>query len=465
MAGGTRAVAGTVVALGLAVAAGGPADARAQAYTPGSAGVGDPYFPKSGNSGYDVSHYEIDLRYRARSRRGVASTVVTATATQGLSRFDLDYRGPEITALTVDGRAAEFVRRGQELIITPPAPIDDGDGFVVEVSYDGRLRRLTDPDGSLEGWIPTRDGAFVVGEPRGSPTWFPCNDHPTDKATYGFRLTVRKGRKALANGLLVDRERRPRWTTFVWREDEPMATYLATATNGRFDLDRSPVAGIPSVVAVDPREARRSRRPLRKMGRMLALFEERFGDYPFAATGAIVDHAPFVGYALETQTRAVYDHAPDEATVAHELAHQWFGDAVTPERWSDIWLNEGFATWSELLWGQHSGGRSLRRSFRDLYEVPARDRRYWNPAPGNPGGPRNLFDLTIYLRGAMTLEALRQEIGDAAFYSILGRWYAEHRFGNATTPELIALAERESGRQLDEFFDAWLFQRGKPKNW
>jgi aminopeptidase N len=465
MAGGPRAVAGTVVALGLAVCAGGPADASAQAYTPGSAGLGDPYFPKAGNGGYDVSHYEIDLRYRARSRRGVATTVVTATATHGLSRFDLDFRGPEITDLTVDGRPAGFVRRGQELVITPRAPIDDGDRFVVEVSYDGRLRKLTDPDGSLEGWIPTRDGAFVASEPRGSPTWFPCNDHPTDKAAYGFRITVRKGRKAVANGLLVDRERRRRWTTFAWREDEPMATYLATATNGRFDLDRSPVAGIPSVVAVDPREARRSRRPLRKMGPMLGLFEERFGAYPFDATGAIVDHAPFVGYALETQTRPVYDRAPDEGTVAHELAHQWFGDAVTPERWSDIWLNEGFATWAELLWGQHSGGRSLRRSFRELYEVPARDRRYWNPPPGNPGGPRNLFDLTIYLRGAMTLEALRQEIGDAAFYSILRRWYAEHRFGNATTSELIALAERESGRRLDEFFDVWLFQRGKPKDW
>ena len=466
MAGGSRAVAAAVAAFALVVTSAGTVpESRAQAYSPGSAGVGDPYFPKSGNGGYDVAHYEIDLRYRARSRRGVASTEIAATATQGLSRFDLDFRGPEITGLTVDGRPAEFVRSGQELIVTPPAPIDDGDEFVIEVSYDGRLKRLRDPDGSLEGWIPTRDGAFVVGEPRGSPTWFPCNDHPTDKATYGFRLTVRKGRKALANGVLVERVRQPKWTTFVWREDEPMATYLATATNGRFDLDRSPIAGIPSVVAVDPREARRSRRPLRKMGRMLTLFGERFGEYPFASTGAIVDHAPFVGYALETQTRPVYDRAPDEATVAHELAHQWYGDAVTPKRWSDIWLNEGFATWSELLWEQHAGGRSLERSFRDLYEVPARNRRYWNPPPGNPGGPKNLFDLTIYLRGAMTLEALRLEIGDAAFYSILRKWFSQHEYGNATTPELIALVESESGAELDEFFDVWLYERGKPKRW
>ena len=198
---------------------------------------------------------------------------------------------------------------------------------------------------------------------------------------------------------------------------------------------------------------------------MLTLFGDRFGAYPFDATGAIVDHASFVGYALETQTRPVYDRAPDEATVAHELAHQWYGDAVTPERWHDIWLNEGFATWAELLWANHTGVRSLRRSFRILYEVPRRDREYWNPPPGDPGGPKHLFDLTIYLRGAMTLEALRQEIGDDAFFTILRRWYAEHRFGNATTPELIALAESVSGRQLDEFFDVWLFQRGKPKDW
>jgi aminopeptidase N len=463
---GARAFAASVtVALAVGASAVAAGEARAQGHSPGSSGLGDPYYPRSGNGGYDVDAYDIALRYRPRSHRAVATTAIAATATQGLTRFNLDFRGPEISELTVDGQPARARRKGQELIVTPASPIDAGDAFGVEVAYRGRLRPIRDPDGSIEGWVPTRDGAFVAGEPRGSPTWFPCNDHPTDKASYSFRLTVPKGRKALANGVLVERAQGAKTATFVWRQDEPMATYLATATNGRFKLSQSAVGEIPSYVAIDPREARASRRPLRKLPAMLDLFSSSFGPYPFSSIGAIVDRARRVGYALETQTLPIYDRAPNEATVAHELAHQWYGDAVTLERWSDIWLNEGFATWAELLWERESGGRTLKRSFRDLYRVPAARRGYWNPPPGDPGGPRKLFRQSVYLRGAMTLEALRQKIGDAAFNSILRTWFAEHRYGNATTAELIALAERESGLELDEFFDVWLLQRGKPRNW
>jgi aminopeptidase N len=458
-----------VVALATGVALAAAPAARAQGHAPGAAGTGDPYFPRSGNGGYDVSHYGITLRYRPNSHRATATTVISATATQGLSRFNLDFRGPEVTALTVNGRPAGFTREGQELIVTPPVPIDDGDEFEVTVAYAGKLGLLRDPDGSIEGWVPTGDGAYVASEPRGSPTWFPCNDTPTDKATYEFRLKVPKGRRAFGNGVLVDRVRSAKTTTFVWEMEQPMATYLATATNGRFKLTRSTVqtaAGpIPSYVAVDPGEARDSRRPLRQIPSILGHFEPAFGDYPFSSTGAIVDRAPRVGYALETQTLPVYSAAPRAIIVAHELAHQWYGDAVTPERWVDIWLNEGFATWSEWLWEEKIGRRSLERSFRRFYDVPARDREYWNPPPGNPGGPKHLFALSVYVRGGLALEALRQKIGDDAFYSVLRRWVAEHQYGSASTPELIALAEEESGRQLDEFFDVWLYERGKPKQW
>ena len=321
---------------------------------------------------------------------------------------------------------------------------------------------VRDPDGSLEGWFPTGDGAYVAGEPRGSPTWFPCNDIPTDKATYQTSITVPNGRKAFANGVLVERTRGPRNTTFVWRQDEPMATYLATATNGRFKLETSTFGGIPSYVAVDPREAKASRGALRKMPEILEVMESQFGPYPFSSTGAIVDRARFVGFALETQTMPVYDRAPDDVLVAHELAHQWFGDSVTLARWADIWLNEGFATWAEWLWIAHRGGPSTKQTFKRLYRIRAGERAFWNPPPGDPGGPRKLFDGTVYVRGGMTLEALHQRVGDAVFTSILRRWAAEHQYGNASTSEFIALAESESGQDLDAFFAEWLFTPGKP---
>jgi aminopeptidase N len=457
------AVSGVALVVALTIATAGLA--HAQTHTPGSPGLGDPYFPRSGNGGYDVSHYDLALRYRPRSHRASATATVSAVATQGLSRFDLDFRGPAISRLEVGGRAAEFRRSGQELIITPPAPIDDGGEFEVLVAYAGRVRPVRDPDGALDGWIPTRDGAYVVNEPRGAPTWFPCNDYPTDKATYEIALTVPKGRKAFGNGLLVDRVRGAKTTTFVWRMDDPMATYLATATNGRFRLTRSTIAGLPSYIAVDPVEARDSRRPLRKLPAMPGYFEPLFGPYPFESIGAIVDHTNRVSFALETQTLPVYASAPPALTIAHELAHQWFGNSVTPERWSQIWLNEGFATWSEWLWQDRVGRRSLERTFRHFYEVPASDREHWNPPPGNPGGPKHLFADSIYVRGGLTLEALRQKIGDPAFSAILRRWTAEHAYGNASTGDLIALAEEEAGRPLGDFFDVWLFQRGKPKRW
>jgi aminopeptidase N len=241
-----------------------------------------------------------------------------------------------------------------------------------------------------------------------------------------------------------------------------MASYLATATIGNFRLTRSSFAGIESLVAVDPREARASAGPLSKIKPITRLFSKLYGAYPFGQTGAIVDRAPEVGYALETQTRPIYDQAPDEATVAHELAHQWFGDSVSLERWKDIWLNEGFATWSEWRWGEEAGGRTTAQVFKELQQTPASRAAIWDPPPASPSGPAQLFATSVYVRGGMALEALRQQIGNDAFYSTLRAWVSQHAYGNATIDEFIALAEAQSGQQLDELFSKYLFKPGKP---
>jgi aminopeptidase N len=439
-----------------------PSTAAAQSFGPGGDGVGDPYFPTAGNGGYDVAHYDLDVDYTPKGARIDAVAAITATAIHDLSRFQLDFSGPKVSSVTVDGQPAVSRSEGGELHITPAAGIAAGAQFTTIVAYRGRVGPTKGKLGS--GWIPTRDGAFVAGEPRGAPTWFPCNDHPSDKATFGFRITVPKGRKAIANGVLVDHSRTARESTWVWREDNPMAPYLATATNGRFRLTESAYGAIPSYVAVDPREAKASRRGLRKLPAILDHFQALFGEYPFSSTGAIVDHASFVGYALETQGIPVYDRAPDEVLIAHEVAHQWFGDSVSVARWSDIWLNEGFATWAEWNWIEHTGGPTTARTLRDLMRIRPGDRTFWGPAPGDPGVKR-MFDATVYVRGAMTLEALKQKVGTDVFFSILRRWTAEHRYGNATIPDFIAVAESESGIELDEFFRIWLFDSAKPRDW
>ncbi|HEX2128811.1 MAG TPA: M1 family metallopeptidase [Solirubrobacterales bacterium] len=446
----------------IATALAAPAAAQA-APTPGAAGLGDPYFPEAGNGGYDVSQYALDLRYQ-RSGAIRANATITAGATQDLSAFNLDYAGPRVRRVSVNGAAAQFAREGHELVVTPAAPLPTGSTFTVKVDYRGEPGTITDPDGSKEGWFKTGDGAVVLGEPRGSTAWYPCNDIPTDKASFRVEVTVPRSLRAISNGKLVGRERRGGRVIYEWRQREPMSTYLATLAIGRFQIDRGRVAGVRYLNAIDPRLARETKPVLRRTGRMLRLFKRLFGPYPFSQVGATVDRAGFVGYALETQTRPTYTSVPDDVIVAHELAHQWFGNSVGLTRWSDIWLNEGFATWAEWRWTQERGGRTTARQFDEYYSEPASETAIWEPPPGDPGGPKNLFAESVYIRAAMTLEALRQRIGTDAFLATLQAWAATYRHSNATTAEFIALAEQRSGQELDAFFQDWLYEPGKPQS-
>ena len=430
-------------------------------FAPGSAGVGDPFFPEAGNGGYDVADYDLDLRYSPNTRKLVADAEITATATQDLSAFNLDFRGPRVTSVEVDGVDAGFDRSGPELVVTPSAGIADGSRFRVEVGYRGRPGPLTDADGSEEGWLATEDGAFVVGEPQGSTTWYPANDYPTDKATFSFEVEVPRGVEAIANGKLVERQRTRGSTTWRWRENQPMATYLATVTIGQFEIDRSRVAGIRSLVAVDPKLPDGAG-GVEESAAILKLFKRLFGPYPFDDVGAIVDDASFVGYALETQTRPIYDRTPSEVLVAHELAHQWFGNSVTLSSWPEIWLNEGFATWAEWRWDEQVGGPTTAEQLRLLERTPASEDELWNPPPAAIPGPQQLFADSVYVRGAMALEALRQEIGEPAFLKTMRAWAASHAYSNGTIAEFIAIAEAQSGSELNPFFDRYLYQPGKP---
>jgi aminopeptidase N len=429
----------------------------------GAPGVGDPFFPLAGNGGIDVQHYALRLAYDPATRRLDGTARLAVVATQDLSRFDLDLRGFSIGGVTVNGRAAAFDRSGQELRITPARPLRRGSWFSVAVSYAGVPEVIVDPDDSEEGFVPSADGATVVGEPQGSPGWYPANDTPRDKATYDVVMTVPQGLTAVGNGSLVARFSRRGHTTFWWHERYPMAPYLATITLGRFDVSRGRTrSGIPIYVAVDPTQAAAAAPALAKLPDMVGFLEQTYGPYPFETVGAIVDDNPELGYALETQTKPVFDQAPDDLTLLHELSHMWFGDAVTLRTWPDIWLHEGFATWSEWYWTERHGGPSAAETFADLASSPASDSDLWDPPPGNPGEPANTFADSVYDRGGMTLEALRERIGDARFFTVMRRWYAEHRYGNVSTPEFIALAQRVSGQDLRAFFQRWLYQPGKP---
>ena len=430
----------------------------------GSPGLDDPFFPLAGNGGYDVKHYSLKLDYTRATNRLDGRAVISARATQGLSRFNLDLRGFRINTLRVDGRDARFTRAGQELTVIPRDPLHAGRSFTVTVGYGGQPEVVVDPDEALEGWVTTEDGAFVVGEPQGSPGWFPANDNPRDKATYDFEINVPAGITALANGRLLSKATRHGRTTWRWAEDSPMASYLATATNGVFELRVSRTRdGLPIYDAVDPSQVS-AWAVLANEPEILDFLSGLYGRYPFSSAGAIVDQSD-VGYALESQTKPNYDVAPDLATVVHELAHQWWGNSVALTVWPDIWLNEGFATWTEWIYDERHGGDSAADRFNDAYAAHPADDPFWSEPPAALSGPEVMFTDVPYDRGAMTLQALRGKIGTGTFLAILRAWYAENRDGNVTTADFIALAERKSHRQLDRFFDVWLYRPVRPVTW
>ncbi|HEX2275046.1 MAG TPA: M1 family aminopeptidase [Acidimicrobiales bacterium] len=291
-------------------------------------------------------------------------------------------------------------------------------------------------------------------------TWFPGNHNLLDKATHTFRVTVPDGTTVMANGYMVSRVSAGGQTTFHWDSTEPMANYLATATLGRFSFSATRTALGVNYIAIDPNVASAANGPVQQTYNIVSSLSTIFGPYPFSVTGGVVDNARSVGYALETQTKPIYPYPPDTILVVHELAHQWFGDSVTPTVWRDIWLNEGFATYAEWLWTERSGGTTADQQFNSWYAIAA-DQPFWQVRPGDPGAAR-LFHPAVYLRGAMTLHALRTTVGSRLFFNILRDWANEHRYGHGTTQQFVDLAERISGCQLDNLFQRWLYQPGKP---
>jgi len=668
-------------AVALAVAAllaapGGASAAPHGDFTAGAPGIGDPYYPLDGNGGYNVANYLLDFRYDPAVGVLDARETIRARATQNLSSFNLDFHGLEIHSISVEGRAAGWSRDGDELTVTPRRPLRKGTRFTTVLRYDGVPDPL--PDGP--GFLQTDDGVLVAGEPHGPSTYYAVNDHPLDKASYDFRITVPAGLQAVANGLLKSKRTRSGWTTWVWQAKEPMASYLATVDIGEFDLRFRRAGRVRIIDAVDPdlfnrvqprtgdqyalsqsanltykRLSRVISVPaggatmsfwvtrdteqnwdfffveantvgakdwttlpdlnghtsddtgfvcplsialhpflahyetdngdgtcsptgttgtwnavsgasdgyeqwtvdlsayagkqvelslsyasddifnfggvfvddvavstgegstsfeddgntldgwtvpgapagsqpnendwivgtaadqppttgaiadsaLAKEPQIIRFLEGLYGRYPWRGSGAIIDDMPGLGFALETQGRPVYAFdffadrpgaAEADSVIVHELAHQWVGDSLAVAAWSNAWLNEGFATYTEWLYGEEQGRATAQDQF-DFYNaaIPADD-PFWQVIIGDPGADDPL-NIAIYWRGAMALHALRGRIGDDAFFRLLKTWTTRHAGDNVTILEFIALAERISHQDLGAFFDEWLYTPEKP---
>ncbi len=434
------------------------------AWIAGAPGVGDPYFPELGNGGYDVASYHIDLEWLPDGGTIDATTTLTLTPTVDLDTFNLDLVGLEVSSVTVIGEETPFARAGRELTIDPAPVLVAGEPVGVTVSYRGTPQPISlGSDVFGAGWQTDGRDAYVVSEPAGAATWFPANDHPTDKALFSFELTVPADLVAIANGVLVDERTEPDGRrTSLWRASDPMATYLASIVVGDLVIETGTApTGLPLRDAYPSRDAGAARELFARTGEMVATFEEWFGPYPFEVYGHVVVDEP-LGFALENQTLSLFgtdllgSGGAGERTVAHELAHQWFGNSVSPATWQEIWLNEGFATYAEWIWLQEAYDQPIATSAERAHAAAD-----FGVAPSDPGN-EELFQPTVYVRGGLAVHALSVAMGDGPFRELLQEWPLRHRHSNATTEDLRSLAEELSGQDLGPVFDAWVHGTALP---
>lgn len=429
----------------------------------GAAGVGDELYPGLGNGGYDVSHYDLHLEVDPATGSLEGAAVVTATATQDLSSFNLDLVGLTVETAIVDGEGAEFSRDARELTLVPAEPIGEGDRFSARVVYGGVPSPASDGVPFGGGWQRANDLVYVIDEPDGASSWFPANDHPLDPATFTISLDVPSGYQTVTSGLPLSGIDDP-GAADVWEIPEETVPYLVALAVGEFErLDQEPIGDVELTVWYPAGEfPEEALGPFDAHAEMLAHFGGLFGPYPFDRYGALVVDDPDLAAALETQTLPTYG-APTlgagEAIVAHELAHQWFGNSVRLARWRDIWLNEGFATFAQWLWLEHTEGRAaFDRAVTDAYALMsgaafvdgrdeteavrlARDRF---PPPANPSA-EDLFNPSVYLRGGLALVALRDREGDGATLELVRTWHDTFGGQAVTSTEFETLVADELG--------------------
>ncbi|GAB3174681.1 M1 family metallopeptidase [Streptomyces incanus] len=438
-------------------------------------GIGDRLFPHLGNPGYDVASYHLSFSYSGTNDTPLqATTRIDARTTTDLDRINLDFAHGTVHSVEVDGVPATFTTAGEDLVITPVGGLDAGERTRITV------RHTSDPvaaDGRDGGWVRTADGLAMANQADAAHLVFPCNDHPSDKAFFTFRITAPDGHRAVANGLPIHVVRtRAATTTWTYRTRHPMATELAQVSIGRSTvLHRTGPQGLP-LRDVVPTAHREQLEPwLAKTPDQIAWMEDRVGRYPFETYGLLMADVS-TGFELETQTLSLFERelftdpaypaGYIESIMVHELAHQWFGNSVSPSTWSDLWLNEGHATWYEALYAQEKAGRSLETRMKDAYAASDR----WRAAGGPPAAPEvpqpgqkiSIFRPIVYDGAALVLYALREEIGRTAFDRLERRWVTQHRDGTASTADFVRLASDIAGRDLSGFLNAWLYDVKTP---
>lgn len=433
-----------------------------------AAAAPDPYMPGHGTNAYRVSRYELDLDYKLSSNRLGGRAVLHAVALYPTAALVLDLTGLRATKIQLNGRRVrKFSQRAEQLVVVPDAALTAGEAFTLDVRYEGNPTPRRGLWGEV-GWEELTDGVLVAGQPNGASSWFPCNDHPRDKASYRLSVTTDANYRAVCNGTLISHSSKASRETWVYEQAEPMATYLATVQIGRYELltlNPSRADGhVPQFAAVPALLAGAALEGLTRQPEMMRTFINCFGPYPFPEYTVVVTEDE-LEIPLEAQTLAILgrNHLDQgwesQRLIAHELAHQWFGNSLTAASWADIWLHEGFACYAEWLWSEEAG----------VLPVADRAAAAWRRLGsgnqdiivGDPG-PELMFDDRVYKRGALALHALRLRCGDLAFFALLHDWTAANRHGSVSTAGFILAADRATGLDTEALLHPWLHEAALP---
>ena len=431
-----------------------------------SAPVIDPYLPTAGNFGYRVSRYELELEYKVAINRLAGTATVTTVTLAELQTFSLDLSSAlSVAKVTVNGKRPKHFRTDREkLHITLAERLPAGAAMTVAVRYSGTPRPKRTPWGEV-GFEELTEGALVAGQPNGASSWFPCDDHPSAKASFRIQIATESAYLTLANGKLLSRRARAGMTTWTYEQSEPTSTYLITLQVGPYTRRRMAKNGVEIFSVLPDRLRREFDHDFGRQPQMMKLFVKLFGPYPLADGYTVVVTDDDLEIPLEAQGISIFgaNHCDgrrgSERLVAHELAHQWFGNSVTAQRWRHIWLHEGFACYAEWLWSDHCGERSAddwaRHYHRRLVDSP-QDLVLADP------GPQDMFDDRVYKRGALALHTLRRRIGDDSFFALLREWTSRYRHASVVTDDFIALAAQYTEDSLRPLWAAWLYSAEVP---
>jgi aminopeptidase N len=463
---GSVTTTGSVTPTGPIAPTGSALVAPAEAAVRGGRSIGDPYAPELGNTGYDVQRYTLQLALDPAVPVITGTAMIEAEATlDGLVQMSLDFVGFTIEQVTLAGRPVSFSREGRKLVVDLPQPLAAGEPFSLAVTYQGEPVREPSPyvgfAEALGLHFVEGQTIYVLAEPDGARYWFPNNDHPRDKAHFRFEVTVPPALTAVANGRLLEIQadsstRLPggqNGRTFIWEHNYPMATYLATVAIGPYELiEASAPGGVPLRHYVLPELRQEFEAAVAITGEAMAWMSDLFGPYPFEAFGYFTAYAP--GASLETQSMVLLAAGMiGQRTVVHELAHMWFGDWVSLDSWSEMWRNEGFATYVGLLWQHRDDAEELALEMEAILAAVAQNEPQY--PLGHPP-PESLFGFNTYFKGAALAHALRQEMGDEAFFAGLRLYFQRYGGGTASDAQFQAVMEEAAGKSLGGFFSEWL---------